>query len=96
MAGSLPLQRTGFKLRHSLILQRVFHFDRLAADFAIFNVGLMRLGSVQNHGNLLPAVWAGEEILHQNRFRIRRSRASTSSSSFEARTEIFFVMKYSI
>jgi len=96
MAGRLPLQNAGFKLRDGFILQRVLHFDRLAADFAIFDIGLMRFGDVQNHGDLLPAVWAGKVILHQNRFRIRRSRARTSSSSFEARTEIFFVMKYSI
>jgi hypothetical protein len=96
MGGRLPLQSAGFKLLHGVILQRIFHFDWLAADFAIFDVGLMRFGNVQNHGDLLPAVGAGEEILHQKRFRIRRSRARTSSSSFEARTEIFFVMKYSI
>ena len=36
----------------------------LAAHFAVFHVRLFRHGKIQNHGDGLPAVGAGEKVFH--------------------------------
>ena len=54
-----------FKLAHVVILNGVAYLDGLAADLAVLDESLALHGCVQDHRNPLPAVRAGEEILHQ-------------------------------
>jgi len=44
----------------------VAHLDRMAAHFAVLDIGLPLDGGVQHHGYLLKAVGAREEILHSD------------------------------
>ena len=58
------LNRSGFKVAHRVILYRVAHLDRMAANLAIFHIDLAFHRGVQHHRYLLPATWAREEVLH--------------------------------
>src|ERR1039457_3229139 len=58
------LNRSGFKVAHRVILYRVAHVDRMAANLAIFHIDLALHRGVQHHRYLLPATCAREEVLH--------------------------------
>jgi hypothetical protein len=47
-----------------VVLYRKADFDRFAAYFAIFDVGLAANGQVQHHRNFFTAIWTGECVFH--------------------------------
>jgi hypothetical protein len=55
----------GGELRERLILYAVTDLDRVAADFAVFDVGLASNRKVKNHRNLFPTIGAGKGMFHQ-------------------------------
>ena len=58
------LERVRFKVHYGFAVDGVVDLDGFAAHFAIFDVGLVRDRSVQDHRNLLPAIRARKEVLH--------------------------------
>ncbi len=56
--------RNGFKVAHFVILYVVPDFNRAAAHFTVFDIGLLTYRSVQHHRYALTTVWANEEVLH--------------------------------
>jgi hypothetical protein len=55
----------GGELRERIILYAVTDFDRVAANFAIFDVGLASNRQIQHHRNFLSAIGAGKGVFHQ-------------------------------
>jgi hypothetical protein len=54
----------GGELRERIILYAVADLDRVAADFAVFDVALPANRQVENHRNLFPTIWAGKGVFH--------------------------------
>jgi hypothetical protein len=55
----------GGELRERIILHAVSDLDRVAAHFAVFDVGLASNRKVKNHRNLFPTIGAGKGMFHQ-------------------------------
>ena len=58
------LEHAGFKVRYHAVLEGIADLDRMAAHFAVLDVSLAVYGGIENHRDLLPAVGAGEKVLH--------------------------------
>ena len=62
---SCSLKGSRLELSHVAIFNYVAYLDRLATDLAVLDEGLAFDRCVQHHRDSLPAVRAGEEVLHQ-------------------------------
>src|SRR4026207_1038066 len=65
---SALLEHACGELDQTLILKDIRNFDWLAAHFTILHIGLAGDGGVQHHRDVLPAIGAGEEVLHEGNF----------------------------
>ena len=59
------LEDFGGKVREGVILHAVTDLNRVAADFAIFDVSLTANGEVQDHRDFFPAIGAVEGVFHE-------------------------------
>src|SRR5216683_659336 len=81
VAGSIPVTSTNFQFhtifnnlfqnfggeaREDIVFHVVTNLNRVAANFAILDIGLTANRNVQDHRNFFPAIWAMEEMLHWN------------------------------
>jgi hypothetical protein len=80
-AGSIPVTSTNFQFHaifnnlfqdfggeagESIVFHGVSDFNRIAANFAILDVGLPLNRKIQHHRDFFPAIGAMEEMLHRN------------------------------
>jgi hypothetical protein len=68
------LEDPGSKLGERIVLHGVRNFDGVTADFAIFHIDLAANRQVENHRNLLPAIWADKEVFHEKSMHQRIDR----------------------
>ena len=54
----------GIEVTERIVLYAVTDLDWVAADFAVFDVGLTANRQVENHRNLFPTIWASKEVFH--------------------------------
>ena len=66
LSSFLLLQSPRLEIHNFLPLGRVGNFDRLAADLAVLHVRLFGHRNIQDHGDRLPAIGAGEKVLHSS------------------------------
>ena len=57
-------QGLGVELGERVVFHGEAYFDGMATNFAVFDVGLSRDGSVQDHGDFFAAVWTLECMFH--------------------------------
>lgn len=62
---ALLLQRVGREVRKLAVLHAEGDGDWVAADLAVFYVTLRARGEIEQHRNLLPAIWAREFVFFQ-------------------------------
>jgi hypothetical protein len=58
-------QNFGREAGKRVVFHRVADLNRIAADFAILDVGLPANRKIQHYRNFFPTIWAMEEMLHR-------------------------------
>jgi hypothetical protein len=69
-------ERLGAKRSERVVFHSAGNLDRLAAYFAVFDIGLAAHRKVDNHRNLFAAVWAIEKMFHVECASFKTSRQS--------------------
>jgi hypothetical protein len=83
----------GSEIRERIILYAVTDLDRVATDFAIFDVALSSNRQVENHRNFFPTIWAGKGVFHQMSM-LQRSASHSFPDSFRFLDTKTFTLRF--
>lgn len=54
------------KPRNGTVIHFKIDANRIAANFAIFDIRLTTAGEIKQHRDFFPTVWAGEKVLFEH------------------------------
>jgi hypothetical protein len=64
LRGNHSCKGPGVEANDGVVFRGAGNFDGIAANFAVFHIGLMANRKVHDHRNLFPAIRANEKVFH--------------------------------